>query len=225
MKEITGNNWKVTFSNRLTVGSTTPVPSITASNMIKYNDGQDLKCSTMEELLISKTDNTNEWVIMYFEAVRQNIIGCRVCKIEEIENTLKNMNILNLDDVISDIAAKVNSMISEEKVSNNQDMAEIMSDIMVRLDIDRSEFRKNESQKEYNSSVIFYPKIGDPKSAEHISRVRDALIGLAKYMKSTEFSKFGYEHLSIKEISISRDETSGSVNGNHINVKITYKLK
>lgn len=226
MKEITGNNWKVTFSNRLIIGSTTPVPSITASNMIIYLDESGSRCTTMEQLLITREDNNDEWVVMYFETARSNIIGCRVCKIDQIGATLKDMNILHLDDVISDILAKVNIEIDPYvKISNNTDMAEIMSDIMVRLNVDRSEFEKNESQKDYTSRVVFYPNIGDPKTSEHISRVRDALVKLVKHLEPTEFSKFGYDSIEIKSISVHRDTSPSVVAKNFVDVTVKYKLK
>lgn len=226
MKEITGNNWKVTFSNRFTVGSTTPVPSITASNMIVYLDESGSRCTTMEQLLITREDNNDELVVMYFETARSNIIGCRVCKIDQIGATLKDMNILHLDDVISDILAKVKIEIDPyAKISNNNDMAEIMSDIMVRLDVDRSEFKKNESQKDYTSRVVFYPNIGDPKTSEHISRVRDALVKLVKHLKPSEFSKFGYDAIEIDSITIHRDTSPNVVTKNFVDVTVKYKLK
>lgn len=226
MKQITGNNWNVTFSNRIMVGSTTPVPSITATNTIIYLDDSNYRRTTTEQLLISKTDNSDEWAIMYFEALRSNIIGCRVCKVDQIGATLKDMNILHLNDVISDIIAKVNIEINPYvKISNNTDMAEIMSDIMVRLDVDRNEFEKNESQKEYESRVVFYPNIGDPQTSEHISRVRDALIKLVKHLKPTEFGKFGYDAIEIKTINVHRDSSPSVTAKNYIDVTVGYKLK
>ena len=226
MREIAGNNWNVTFANRIMVANSLPVPSILASNMIIYLDESSSRCSTMEQLMISKTDNSDEWAIMYFETARDNIIGCRVCKIDQIEATLKDMNILHLDDVISDILAKVKIEIDPyAKISNNNDMAEIMSDIMVRLDVDRNEFGKDKSQKDYTSRVVFYPNIGDPKTSEHISRVRDALVKLVEHLEPTEFSKFGYDSIEIKSISVHRDTSPSVVAKNFVDVTVKYKLK